>query len=75
MEKPVKPLSKTLVIFAWITSLSLMSLSLFGLILSFNEALEENTIAAAIYGSLHRLTWSLGLSWIIFGCHKGYGGA
>jgi len=35
---------------------------------------EYNALEAAIYGSLHRAGWSLGISWIVFAvCTGGKG--
>lgn len=35
---------------------------------------EYNSISDAFYGAFHRPVWALALAWIIFACHKGYGG-
>lgn len=66
--------SKWFVLLAWVISLGLMAFVLFGLMLSHTEAIRDVTWAAALYGSTHRLVWSLGLAWIIYACHKGFGG-
>jgi hypothetical protein len=65
---------KWFVLTAWVCSLGMMAFVLFGLMLSHNEVLRDATWAAALYGSTHRLLWSLGLAWIIYSCHKGFGG-
>jgi hypothetical protein len=75
IEQPRKEAPpKWFVLTAWVCSLGMMAFVLFGLMLSHNEVLRDATWAAALYGSTHRLLWSLGLAWIIYSCHKGFGG-
>merc|ERR1711915_942493 len=38
------------------------------------EGIKEPLVARVIYNGLHRLAWSLSISWMIFACAKGLGG-
>ena len=65
-----------MIAFTWIFTLAMFGAIIFGLI----PYLDESTVPeipkaiTIIYGSLHRVAWSIGISWIIFACVRGYGG-
>ena len=62
----------------WQLSLIAMVAVIYGI----GDLLEEDTItsqswtpfASVIYNCFHKTGWSLALAWIVFSCHKGYGG-
>lgn len=39
-----------------------------------NEIPRSERIFQLLYGSLHRVVWSLALAWVIVACIRGYGG-
>ena len=42
---------------------------------SLEDAENDDEYETWIYGSFHRLAWAASVSWLIFACHYGYGGA
>lgn len=58
----------------WILSLATLLAVIFGQYNIQQLNSTENLITSALYDSCSRVAWSLGLSWIIFACTKGYGG-
>ena len=62
--------------FNWIMSLAIFGAVLYGLV----PYLDETTVpeipktVTIMYGSLHRVAWAVGVSWVIFACVRGYGG-
>ncbi|XP_055380599.1 nose resistant to fluoxetine protein 6-like [Condylostylus longicornis] len=69
-------LYKPIVIMGWFLSILIIIAIVFG---PYHRTLyqpnsETTVIEVALYESLSRLFWSIAVSWIIFACHKGYGG-
>eukprot|EP00094_Tigriopus_californicus_P012896 TCALIF_12469-PA protein Name:"Similar to nrf-6 Nose resistant to fluoxetine protein 6 (Caenorhabditis elegans)" AED:0.06 eAED:0.04 QI:8/0.90/0.75/1/0.90/0.91/12/23/645 len=71
-------LTEVVVLIGWIVALGGLFAVVYGLNLPsyFGEEMaREPTRATAIsYGGLHRLTWGIALSWVVWACTKGYGG-
>lgn len=63
---------RTFCVTSIITSLVLM----FGLTLYIDEDASPSipTVVRLTYGPLHRATWALIVSWVIYACYCGHGG-
>ncbi|TKR86541.1 hypothetical protein L596_011116 [Steinernema carpocapsae] len=57
----------------WFISFALMAAAVFSLY-DWTTGTEWSLTARAVYSSLSKPAWGLGLSWIIFACFYGYGG-
>ncbi|XP_048774347.2 nose resistant to fluoxetine protein 6-like isoform X2 [Ostrea edulis] len=66
-------LPKVFVILGWIIALVCVSSVVFGT-LEQNRGHKQSISVSALYNSLSKTTWSLGVAWIIFACNTGYGG-
>ena len=63
------------VVVAWLLSMLVGISVIYGLTPYLDEAREEiDSWIVCIYGSLHRLAWSICVAWVIFACFYGYGG-
>ncbi|XP_062589905.1 nose resistant to fluoxetine protein 6-like [Saccostrea cucullata] len=71
-ERRVK-LPKVIVVLGWIIALVCVSSVVFGTTEQYRGH-KSSTAVTALYNSLSKTTWSLGLAWIIFACSIGYGG-
>ncbi|CAB3372658.1 Hypothetical predicted protein [Cloeon dipterum] len=74
LERPVRRLPPRVVASAWFASLISVAGVVFTMMLDYHSALADSALAAAFYASIHKIVWSCSLAWIIFACHKGYGG-
>ncbi|KAI1298158.1 Nose resistant to fluoxetine protein 6 [Halotydeus destructor] len=74
-------LSKRKMVISRATNLTLWCLSLAAMLLiltvtqGWNQGSPWTSWSAALYGGSHRLAWSLAVSWVIFACASGHGGA
>nr|XP_013190090.1 unnamed protein product [Amyelois transitella] len=67
-------LSRTLKVFAWITSIVLGSVTIFSISVFYQDWYEYNVVEAAAYISLHKLAWGIANGWLIVACATGCGG-
>ncbi|XP_026326744.1 nose resistant to fluoxetine protein 6-like [Hyposmocoma kahamanoa] len=67
-------LSKLMKVFGWTTSIVLGTVTTFSISLFYQEWYQYNTIEAAAYISLHKLTWGIANGWLIIACVTGNGG-
>ena len=58
----------------WALNTAMCLAIVFTLAIAYKEDYQDNNLEAAFYGSLHRLGWAIGISWIIFACSTGHGG-
>ncbi|GBM36605.1 Nose resistant to fluoxetine protein 6 [Araneus ventricosus] len=65
--------NKIVVCVGWLFAAALSLSVLCGLYGYHHGEIMEMT-RSAVYASLHRSVWSLGIAWIIFACYYGYGG-
>ncbi|XP_059481821.1 nose resistant to fluoxetine protein 6-like [Neocloeon triangulifer] len=71
------PVPRWGVALGWFLSMALILGVIFLSWIPYNESYDSELyepLAAAFFGSFHRLAWSLGLSWIIWACVNGLGG-
>lgn len=66
--------SSLMKIFGWTTSVVLGTVTTFSISLFYQEWYQYNTIEAAAYISLHKLTWGIANGWLIIACATGNGG-
>ncbi|KAF4523233.1 hypothetical protein B566_EDAN011459 [Ephemera danica] len=60
--------------FGWLTSTGLCLTVVFTLVIPYSEGHEYSVVQASFYGSLHRVAWALGVSWVILACVACHGG-
>lgn len=58
----------------WVTCFVTIGGIIFGPIDIANPVKEENVIGSALYSAICRPLWGVAIGWIIFACHRGYGG-
>ncbi|XP_068082949.1 nose resistant to fluoxetine protein 6 [Anabrus simplex] len=71
-DEPLK-LAKVWVILGWCCSLTVVIAVVFGPYRLMQETLYSQ-LESSIYGGLHHLAWGTAWMWVVFACHKGYGG-
>ncbi|XP_059481439.1 O-acyltransferase like protein-like [Neocloeon triangulifer] len=74
IERPFKRISDKIIAVGWAASLGCFFGVVFSVLLDLVGVLADSSVAAAFYSSTHRILWSCSLSWLIFACHKGFGG-
>ncbi|XP_063220584.1 nose resistant to fluoxetine protein 6-like [Bacillus rossius redtenbacheri] len=68
------PLPKWAVTAGWTLSLVVMAAVLQGAEVFVLQTRPQSVLESSAYAGLSRFSWSLGLSWLIFACVKGFGG-
>lgn len=58
----------------WIICLATVAAIIFGPMDVANPVKEENVVGSALYSAISRPLWGVAIGWIIFACHRGYGG-
>lgn len=58
----------------WLTCFVSIAAMIFGPMNIVNPDKEENSIGAGLYSAITRPLWGVAIGWIIFACHRGYGG-
>jgi lysylphosphatidylglycerol synthetase-like protein (DUF2156 family) len=58
----------------WLLNTTICLATLFTLVIAYLPDYKYNVVDAAFYGSLHRVAWSLSISWVIYACVTGHGG-
>jgi len=67
-------LSLLSVVSGWCVAFATMYLVIFGAFDMVQFGHQYNATEAALYASLHRVSWALAVGWLIFACNNGYGG-
>lgn len=60
--------------FGWIISIFCCEAAIFSAHLFYLPGREYDPMASAVYGSFHRIAWSIGVSWMIIAMSTGNGG-
>lgn len=58
----------------WVVALVLIEGTIFSAWVFYLPGREYNALLAAFYGAFHRITWSIGTSWLILAISTGNGG-
>ncbi|GFS99241.1 hypothetical protein NPIL_638841 [Nephila pilipes] len=66
-------LKKTTVLIGWVSAIACNLTVMCGLY-GYRHGEQMEMSLSAIYASVHRLVWALGISWMVFACTYGYGG-
>ncbi|GFW82418.1 nose resistant to fluoxetine protein 6 [Trichonephila clavipes] len=66
-------LKKTTVLIGWVSAVACNLTVMCGLY-GYRNGEQMEMSLSAVYAAVHRLVWSLGISWMIFACFYGYGG-
>lgn len=67
-------LSPIWVFIGWLLCLIILAAIVFGPMNLINPEKEEKIVSSSLYASIPRTAWGIALGWIVFACHRGYGG-
>lgn len=68
------PRAQWVAILAWLAALTVILTVTFSTFSQFDSLQWWGPGATALYDTLGRTAWALGVSWVIFACVNGYGG-
>lgn len=61
-------MSSYLIWCGWLIATIFGLISMFSIVIFFNQEHETNAFESATYAAFHRVAWSLAISWIILAC-------